>query len=69
MTVQDCFVGCVAAALGLFCVLAPLAQTEWYFHLRKVERLEKRVGRRKTQAISIAIGLSLIWLGGVIAFG
>jgi threonine/homoserine/homoserine lactone efflux protein len=69
MNPQDWFVGGVATVLGGVLTYAATSDSAWFFELRRIKQIEKRVGRRRTKWISIIVGLTLILLGGAIASG
>lgn len=69
MIPQDWFIGGIAILLGLLFVVAGSGNVEWYFQLRKINRLEERLGRRGARFTTIVLGLGLILLGGAIALG
>ncbi|MFP6676352.1 MAG: hypothetical protein VB878_14810 [Pirellulaceae bacterium] len=69
MNPQDWFVGGMAAILGGILTYAATTDAAWFFELGKIRRLEGRIGRRGAKWVSIAIGLTLILLGGAIASG
>jgi hypothetical protein len=67
MIPQDWFVGGITVLLGAALVTAAVGNLEWYFQLRKMNRLDERLGRRGARVTTFAVGLVLILLGGAIA--
>lgn len=69
MISQDYFVGAVSVLLGGFALTGAVLNLDWYFRLKKAQRIEAWAGRRGARAFYAALGLSLIALGIAIACG
>lgn len=64
MDAQDWFVAGVASALGLLLISASIANSEWFFALRKPRRISESLGRPAARWITVGVGLAVLSLAG-----
>lgn len=69
MVDADWFVGGVAIAGGLICLMAALFNQDWFYHFWVARLIESRQGRNAARLFFLVLGLLLGVLGILIVSG